>query len=184
MLQSVSPHNEPWRSLKYLIIKFVSGIPSLTLSKINLLTKINSLLRFMTLKVKNLSLLFQRSRQKGQSPIWGSRKLQISSICFWAKVSKVGQNKCLFTIFQCHENKHRWRKIEKSQLRRFFHLLPKLRTYFYVCLIDGSARIFPTSYAATGNWTHISSVAPLLRDLNPRRFIDWAAAAAAGSSTC
>ena len=54
----------------------------------------------------------------------------------------------------------------------FFHLLPKLRTYFYVGLIDGAARIFPTSYAATGNRTHASSVAPLLRDLNPGRFTD------------
>ena len=26
---------------------------------------------------------------------------------------------------------------------------------------------FPTSYAATGNQTHVSSVAPLLRDLKP-----------------
>ena len=44
----------------------------------------------------------------------------------------------------------------------FFHLLPKLRTYFYVCLIDGSARIFPTSYATTGNRTHVSSLKIIL----------------------
>ena len=136
MLQSVIPHNEPWRSLKYLIIKFVSGIPSLTLCKINLLTKINSLLRFMTLKVNNLSLLFQRSRQKGQSPIWGSRKLQISSICFCAKVSKVEQKKCLFTIFQCHENKHRWRKMEKSQLRRRWSLPGTKAGFHWVSVIE------------------------------------------------
>ena len=45
--------------------------------------------------------------------------------------------------------------------RYFFHLLPKPRTYFYVQLIDGAARIFPTSNAATGNQTHVSSVAHL-----------------------
>ena len=33
----------------------------------------------------------------------------------------------------------------------FFHLLPKLRTYFYVRLIDGAARIFPTSNTMTWN---------------------------------
>ena len=33
--------------------------------------------------------------------------------------------------------------------------------HFYVRLIDGTARIFPNSYAATGNQTHISSIAPL-----------------------
>ena len=32
------------------------------------------------------------------------------------------------------------------------------RTYFYACLIDSTARIFPTSDATTGNRTHISSV--------------------------
>ena len=45
------------------------------------------------------------------------------------------------------------------------YLLPKPRTSFYVHLI---ARL-PASYAATGNRTHVSSVAPLLRDLNPGR---------------
>ena len=39
----------------------------------------------------------------------------------------------------------------------FFHLLPKRGTNFYVCLIEGAARVFPTSYAPTGNWTHVSS---------------------------
>ena len=45
--------------------------------------------------------------------------------------------------------------------------------------MDRVARIFLTSYAATGNQTHVSSVAPLLRDLNPGRFTDSATAAAA-----
>ena len=54
----------------------------------------------------------------------------------------------------------------------FSHLLPKPRTYFYVCLIDGTARIFPTSYAATKNRIHISSVEPLLKDLNPGHYTD------------
>ena len=36
---------------------------------------------------------------------------------------------------------------------------PKLRTYFYVHLMDGAARIFPSSYAATENQTHVRSVA-------------------------
>ena len=40
-------------------------------------------------------------------------------------------------------------------------------------------RILPHSYAATRNRTHISSVAPLLRDLYPGCFTDWATAAAA-----
>ena len=61
----------------------------------------------------------------------------------------------------------------------FFHLLPKRGTNFYVCLIEGAARVFPTSYAPTGNWTHISSVAPLLRDLKPGHFSDWATVVAA-----
>ena len=39
----------------------------------------------------------------------------------------------------------------------FFHLLPKPHSYFYVYLINGVARIFPSSYDATRNWTHISS---------------------------
>ena len=42
----------------------------------------------------------------------------------------------------------------------FFHLHPKPRTYFHVCLLDGTAMIFPTSDAATRNQTHISSLAP------------------------
>ena len=40
---------------------------------------------------------------------------------------------------------------------------------------------FPTSYAVTGNQTHISSVAPLLRDLNPGCFSNWATATRATS---
>ena len=61
----------------------------------------------------------------------------------------------------------------------FSRLLPKLRTYFCVQLIDGLARIFHNSFTATGNRTLVSSVAPLLRDLNLGRFIDWATTAAA-----
>ena len=53
---------------------------------------------------------------------------------------------------------------------RFFHLLPKLRTYLYVPNKDGAARIFPNSDAVIGNQTHVSSVAPLLKDLNPGCF--------------
>ena len=62
----------------------------------------------------------------------------------------------------------------------FFHLLPRPSNYFYVCLIDRVARIFPNSYyAATGNLTQISSIAPLLRLFNPRCFTNWATLAAA-----
>ena len=39
-------------------------------------------------------------------------------------------------------------------------LITKLGTYFNVRLIDGATRIFPNSYAATGNRTHVSRVAP------------------------
>ena len=53
-----------------------------------------------------------------------------------------------------------------------FDLLPKPRIYFYVCLIDGATKIFPTSYAASGNQTQVSSVPPLLRDLNPGSVTD------------
>ena len=60
----------------------------------------------------------------------------------------------------------------KSKNKVFFHLIPKLCTYCYVPLMDVMARFFPNSYAATGNETRITSVAPLLRDLNPGRFID------------
>ena len=42
----------------------------------------------------------------------------------------------------------------------FSHLLRKPRTYFCVHLMDGAARIFPNSYAATGNRTRVSRVAP------------------------
>ena len=67
-------------------------------------------------------------------------------------------------------------------LALFLYLIPKLRTYFNVCLIDGAARIFPSSYSATGNQTHGSSVAHLsLRDLSKGSFIDWATAAAASA---
>ena len=67
------------------------------------------------------------------------------------------------------------------QLSRSFlhHLLPRQRTFFNVCLIDGAARIFPNSCAPCWNQIHISSVAPLLRDLNQGCFTDWATAAMA-----
>ena len=38
---------------------------------------------------------------------------------------------------------------------------------------------YPNSYAATGNQTHVSLVAPLLRDLNTGCFTDWATATSA-----
>ena len=41
------------------------------------------------------------------------------------------------------------------------------------------ARIFPTSYVVTGNWAHVSLGAPLVRDLDPGRFTNWARAAVA-----
>ena len=56
---------------------------------------------------------------------------------------------------------------EPKSLMVFFQVLPKLRIYLYVRLINGAAGIFLTSYAATGNRTCISLVAPLMRDLNP-----------------
>ena len=66
----------------------------------------------------------------------------------------------------------------------FFHLLPKQCPYFYVRVIDSTAGIFfPNSYAATGNQTHVSSVASLLRDLNPGYLTSWANAAAACSQS-
>ena len=45
-------------------------------------------------------------------------------------------------------------------------------SYFHVRLIDRLAWIFLTSWAATENQTHVSSVAPLWRNLNPGRFTD------------
>ena len=33
----------------------------------------------------------------------------------------------------------------------FYIYFPKACTYFFVCLIDGAARIFSNSYAAIGN---------------------------------
>ena len=59
----------------------------------------------------------------------------------------------------------------------FFHLLPQ--TYSCVHLKSRLARIYPTSNAATGNQTHVSSVVPLLWDLNPECFTDWATKATA-----
>ena len=40
------------------------------------------------------------------------------------------------------------------------NVFPELLTYFHAHLIDGMARIFPTSRAVTRIGTHISSVAP------------------------
>ena len=58
-----------------------------------------------------------------------------------------------------------------TYLRIGFFILPKLRNYNLIRLIDGAARIFPTTYAATGNQTHVSSFAHLsLRPLNSGRF--------------
>ena len=56
------------------------------------------------------------------------------------------------------------------QLNGLFSSKP--RTYFYIFLVDGVARIFPTSCATTGNQTQVSSVAPLVRDPHPGRFTD------------
>ena len=42
-----------------------------------------------------------------------------------------------------------------------YHLLHKPRTYFHVCLKMVRLEFFPTSYAATWNQTHLSSVSPL-----------------------
>ena len=63
-------------------------------------------------------------------------------------------------------------------LKNVFNLLPKPRTYLYVCLIDGAARIFTTMYAVTGNQTHVSSVASLLRNFYPGNLTSLATAAA------
>ena len=58
------------------------------------------------------------------------------------------------------------------ELANFFSSTSQTRSYFYAGLIDGAARIFPTSYAATGNCAHACTVEPLLRGLNPGRFSD------------
>ena len=96
----------------------------------------------------------------------------LQSFIVWDQKFQIRQRN-VFWKDQCCGKKFRW--VPKD----FFLLLPKTRTYFCVRLIDGTARIFPTSYAATEIQTHVSSVAPLLRDLNPGRFTDWATAAAA-----
>ena len=51
-----------------------------------------------------------------------------------------------------------------------FHPLCRPRTYFYVDLIDGAARIFPMYLLCRNresNSGQFGSVAPLLRDLYP-----------------
>ena len=55
-----------------------------------------------------------------------------------------------------------------------FRLLPEMRSYFYVRLLCGTARITPTSCAVTWNRTHVSSAASLLRYLFLGLFTDWA----------
>ena len=79
------------------------------------------------------------------------RSIRVSEF-FWAK--------CLFLLF-------------------FVHLLPKLRTYFHICLIDGAARIF--SYLICCDWESNSRQLSCtsLRDLNSGRFTSWATAAVA-----
>ena len=74
-----------------------------------------------------------------------------------------------------------WRSVIKSLCQSFFHLLHKPRTYFHFAWQMVRLVSFPTSHAATRNWTHISLAASLLRDLNPGRFTDWADVAAAGA---
>ena len=64
-------------------------------------------------------------------------------------------------------------------MKKLFHQLAKPYTYCYVYLIDDAARIFRNSHATTGNQTHTSSVAPLLRNLIPGCFTDRATAAVA-----
>ena len=67
--------------------------------------------------------------------------------------------------------------LELHQRRLFFIYFPNrpLTSMFTSLMMDD----FSYSYAATGNRTHVSVVAPRLRDLNPRRFTDWATSAAA-----
>ena len=43
----------------------------------------------------------------------------------------------------------------------YFLQLPKLHTYFHVCLLDGMARIFSYLLCHNRDSTHVSSVAPL-----------------------
>ena len=100
------------------------------------------------------------------------RSSQLKSKTHWINL----QLNYLIVISYCNPSS----RVGLKDTWAFFHPLPKPRTYIYVRLIDGTARIFPNSYAATGNWTHISSVAPLSRDLNLGCFTNWATAAAAG----
>ena len=69
--------------------------------------------------------------------------------------------------------------VPKIIAKFFLIYFPKARSYCFVRLIDGAARIFPTSYAVTRNRAQASSVAPVLRAINPGRFTDLATAAAA-----
>ena len=63
----------------------------------------------------------------------------------------------------------------------FFLLLPKPRTLCSPHKRSGQD-FFPTSYATIGNRTHVSLAAPLVRDLNPGRFTNWATSAVACST--
>ena len=81
---------------------------------------------------------------------------------------------CLSTFPLCDAQTKKPRKVSSTiqvfTYQSFFsRLLPKPQTYFYVHLINGEARIFPNSYAATGNQTQVISVAPLFA---PGHFTD------------
>ena len=76
-----------------------------------------------------------------------------------------------------------WWKIFSGLMIFFSSTSYTTRTYFQVCLLNGSARIFPTSYPTTGIQTHVSSFAPpwssfiqdalLTELLRPRQPLAW-----------
>ena len=68
-----------------------------------------------------------------------------------------------------------------SFIEFFFHPLPRPSTYSYRPLIDGMARIFPTSYAATGIKIALAQL-HFFRDLSPGCSTDWAIIAVGKSS--
>ena len=74
------------------------------------------------------------------------------------KLSQIIWNSCL--------QRHVSQKLKLKEVDIFYQL-PKPHTYFHVSLIEGTARIFPTSFAVIGNRTRVSSVAHLLRNFNP-----------------
>ena len=74
-------------------------------------------------------------------------------------------------LHHCSRQESSEHKTAESQIADIFSIcFPNHACTSMYAAVDGVARIFPTSYAATGNQTHISSVALLLRDLNPGRF--------------